>query len=90
MTYSEKLYEHLRKCADLKHEYTEVPTQFIHDLLDRIDALKEDGDRLMKGYIIYGASKECRYCHKYEIGLVNGISHEDTCPITLHNQLKKG
>lgn len=39
MTYSKELHKHLRISADLKHDYTQTPTQFIHDLLDEIDRL---------------------------------------------------
>ncbi len=54
------------------------------------DALKaklaeanEDAERLAKDSIIWGATKECRYCHNWEAG-VGSIKHTDDCPYVLH------
>lgn len=47
---------------------------------------KEDAERLAKKNIIYGAAKECIYCHKWEMGL-DEIKHAPDCPITLHTAL---
>jgi hypothetical protein len=45
---------------------------------------------LEKGYIIFGATKECCFCHKWEASL-EPIKHTDDCPVSVFRaRLAKG
>lgn len=41
MKYTKELHEHVKKCADPKHEYTEIPTEQLIGILDELERLQE-------------------------------------------------
>jgi len=69
-------------CNELTKYITGLKYENIR-LQSELKAANEDAERLTKYHIIRGAANECRYCHKYEIGL-DDIIHDPDCPYQLH------